>query len=73
MAGNQLFIRQGTIVATAGIEISLEVGGTSVKVNTDGTVHIKAASKVDITGGGSTVALDSAGVTVKGPMIKLNS
>jgi len=44
-----------------------------VKVNTDGTVHIKAASKVDITGGGSTVALDSAGVTVKGPMIKLNS
>jgi len=73
VAGNQLFIRQGTIVATAGIEISLEVGGTSVKVNTDGTVHIKAASKVDITGGGSTVALDSAGVTVKGPMIKLNS
>jgi hypothetical protein len=34
VAGNQLFVRQGTITATAGIEISLEVGGTSVKVNT---------------------------------------
>ena len=56
---------------TVGTSSSL-AAGTTVSVVAGTTIKIQAGTKIELVVGGSSVTIDASGVTVAGPIIKLN-
>jgi type VI secretion system secreted protein VgrG len=59
----------GKLQITAGTEISLACGSTSIVLKSDGTIEISGAQKVNVGSGSSTVACEPTGVSVSGTKI----
>jgi type VI secretion system secreted protein VgrG len=60
-------LKSGKIALTAGTEISLSCGGSSITLKQDGTIEIAGGMKVSLTGGAGSIELAQAGATMSGP------
>jgi len=78
-SGANLHLKSATnLVQEGGAKVSIKAGatlqmqGVSVKIKGDGEVVIEGTAGVKLVSGGASITLGPAGVTIDGPLVKVN-